>query len=163
MKSGYSRATIQANFSELTRAGTPRNVALARVHQSARECYWKKYPEGFLPTWIFPDKVFGRVSPVTRNPSPRDASSAARLAERFNGRPPDWEMVLPKPEIPDSMAAIGDIFAIEYLAERDGKVYRFRHVFKARSRPQLAVSPDGDLALMIGGSWVFTEDGFEDI
>lgn len=167
MKSGYSRETISANIAALLREGHPRPQAVAAAHQAARAAYWKRFPSGFLPAWIYPPKDGRRMQnlpPKTRkNPARRDADDAAYLAERFNGRAPDWEELHDKPVIPDVMAAIGKIFAVEYIAERDGKEYRFRHVFKARSRPHLAVSPDGNLALMIGGSWVFTEDGFEDI
>lgn len=98
---------------------------------------------------------------VQKNPSPR---SAKALATKFHGRTPDPSEVtrLTKPKIPNTLANIGKIFAIEYIAERDGKEYRFRHVFKAKARPHLAVSPDGKNAFMLGGAWVFTEDGFED-
>jgi len=96
-------------------------------------------------------------------PAPRvDVSGAAKLAESFHGRAPEFEDTYEKPRIPDAMANIGAVYAIEYLAERDGKEYRFRHVFKQKSRPQLAVAPDGKFVTMIGGSWRFTEDGFED-
>lgn len=100
-----------------------------------------------------------------KNPARRvDISRAADLAERFHGRAvaPGEVRRTRKPVVPDAMACIGDIYAIEYLAERDGKEFRFRHVFKAASRPALAVSPDGKTASMIGGSWFFGEDGFED-
>ena len=100
-----------------------------------------------------------------KNPAPRgDLSGARRLAARFHGRQPgdDELFEVAKPEVPDAMANIGQVFAIEYLAERDGTVYRFRHVFRAKSRPQLAVSPDGDFVTMLGGAWRFSEDGFID-
>ncbi len=105
----------------------------------------------------------GNPAKMRSNPARREhADAAADLSRRFMGREPDSEFVYPKPKIPDAMACIGKIFAIEYIAERDGKEYRFRHVFKAKSRPHLAVTPDGSLATMIGGSWHFGEDGFED-
>lgn len=110
---------------------------------------------GDSPAWAKPRK----------NPAPRaDVEGARRLAARFHGRQPDESEIVayPAPKLPGAMANIGEIFAIEYLAERDGKAYRFRHVFKVKSRPQLAVSPDGKFVTMIGGSWEFTEDGFED-
>jgi hypothetical protein len=111
-----------------------------------------------------PHRLPVRVQKTLRaNPTPRaDVSGAAKLAERFHGRAPEFEDTYEKPTIPDAMANIGAIYAIEYLAERDGKEYRFRHVFKQKSRPQLAVAPDGKFVTMIGGSWRFTEDGFED-
>lgn len=112
----------------------------------------------------------GRIKKATgstrKNPSPRsgDLSGAKRLAARFHGREPgdDEIYTTAKPTVPDAMANIGQVFAIEYLAERDGTVYRFRHVFRSKSRPQLAVSPDGDFVTMLGGAWQFSEDGFID-
>ena len=102
---------------------------------------------------------------TSNNPASRDDIAAARsLASRFHGRAPDDDELyrVSKPHIPDALANIGQVFAIEYLAERDGKVYRFRHAFRAKSRPQLAVSPDGNFVTLIGGSWQFSEDGFID-
>lgn len=109
--------------------------------------------------------MIAQEMPVRKNPDPRAASAAESLATRFHGRKPTVREVskIDKPKIPDAMTCIGDIFAIEYVAERDGKKYRFRHAFKAASRPYLAVSPDGKIATMIGGSWFFGEDGFEDL
>lgn len=102
-----------------------------------------------------------------RNPARRDfrdEHGATRLSTKFVGRAPlDHEFaILDIPKMPDSMAAIGKVSAIEYVAERDGKAFTFRHDFRVRSRPHLAVSPDGNLATMLGGAWLFTEDGFED-
>ena len=125
----------------------------------------------FIVTQELPRKStsapFKAKSPSVRsNPAEHysDERGAARMSESFTGRAPDDSEYreVPAPKLPDSMAAIGKVFAIEYLAERDGKVYRFRHVFKARSRPHLAVSPDGNFVTMLGGAWRFTEDGFED-
>lgn len=100
-----------------------------------------------------------------KNPAPREESAARDLAERFHGRAvdPDEYEKIPMPKCPKVMARIGDIFAIEYLAERDGKEYRFRHVFKSKCRPALAVSPDGTIVSLLGGAWKFGEDGFEDV
>jgi len=113
-------------------------------------------------------RIGKRATPQTRkNPARReyaDAENAMKLAAKFHGREPsDYEYhTINVPNMPDSLACIGKVFAIEYVAERDGKEYRFRHVFKAKSRPQLAIHPDGSIATMIGGSWFFGPDGFED-
>jgi hypothetical protein len=166
-KHGYGRETIRHNIPLLMRDGYPHLQALAIAHSYARRAYWERHPHGFLPAWIYPGKNGRRDAPKDRsprkNPATReDADAAARLAERFHGRPPEDEFVFEKPKFPDAMANIGPVFAIEYLAERDGKEYRFRHVFKQRSRPHLAVAPDGKFVALIGGSWRFTEDGFDD-
>lgn len=109
---------------------------------------------------------FMKAQIATRsNPTAREDDAAAEnLARRFIGRDIEDDEIesIPRPHLPKAMARIGKIFAIEYLAERDGEVYRFRHVFKAKSRPALAVSPDGKIATMLGGAWHFGQDGFED-
>lgn len=100
-----------------------------------------------------------------KNPAERTGEAAARsLVENFTGRevmPDEYELV-PTPAHSRTLAQVGKIAAIEYVAFRDDKEYRFRHEFKVRSRPALAVSPDGKTVTMIGGSWKFGEDGFED-
>lgn len=102
---------------------------------------------------------------LRKNPAERSGEAdARRLVERFTGRevlPDEYELV-PTPAPAKALAQIGKISAIEYVAFRDDKEYRFRHSFKARSRPALAVAPDGKTVTMIGGSWKFGEDGFED-
>lgn len=100
-----------------------------------------------------------------KNPAERiGEADARRLVENFTGRKvesDEYELV-PTPAKVKALAQIGKISAIEYVAFRDDKEYRFRHVFKVRSRPALAVAPDGKTVTMIGGSWKFGEDGFED-
>lgn len=164
---GFSRETISENIRRLiVDDKRPPNQALAIAHDMARRSFWQRRPHSMLPAHIYPDKSGRRDPPKDRsrsNPAPRAvADAAARLAEKFHGRAPTDEFVYPKPKIPDAMANIGPLFAIEYLAERDGKEYRFRHVFKEKARPQLAVSPDGTFVALLGGAWRFTEDGFED-
>lgn len=168
MKSGYSHKTVQDNIIELIASGMPRAQAIAVALKTARECYFKKHPHGLPPWHIRTREDKARTAPAARrNPARRtyrDEADARRLAAQFHGREPgdDEYMLAQLPKIPDALANIGKIFAIEYLAERDGKEYRFRHVFKAKSRPHLAVSPDGTSVTMLRGAWFFGPDGFED-
>lgn len=92
----------------------------------------------------------------------RDARDAARFAEAFHGRAPTDEYIAKVPRLPSALANIGKIHAIEYIAERDGEVHTYRHVFKAASRPYLAVTPDGKQVQMLGGAFEFTDRGFVD-
>ena len=104
-----------------------------------------------------------RANPAAR--SFRDEAAAAKLAARFHGREPSAHerKIFDFPNIPDSLTNIGKVAAIEYIAERDGEEFVFRHEFRKVSRPHMAVAPDGDFMTMLGGKWHFTEDGFEDL
>lgn len=91
-----------------------------------------------------------------------DLDKAAALAAKFHGRAPTEFQRVRIPRMPDALACIGRISVVQYVAERDGKMYEFRHKFKVSARPHLCVSPDGQIVYMIGGSWTFTQDGFVD-
>ena len=91
-----------------------------------------------------------------------DIARAAKLAAKFHGRAPSEFQHVRIPSMPAAVACIGRISVIQYIAERDGKTYEFRHAFKNSARPHLCVSPDGQSVYMIGGSWTFTQDGFVD-
>lgn len=93
---------------------------------------------------------------------PHAIALAAKTAKNFHGREPSEIRAVLMPKIPNAVACIGVVSVIQYVAERDGKTYEFRHAFKQHSRPHLCVTPDGKLVLMLGGAWVFTKDGFVD-
>lgn len=173
LRAGYSRDTIAVNFQTLYREpGARRNDSIYRAHKAARDCYWKKNPNGYLPIWIYPDRIHGRnppggrPAPVKRNPARRldafDVAGASKLYRRFVGAEANTSAKMRKPFVPDALACIGQVTVIQYIAERDGQVHEYRHPFRARSRPHLCVSPDGKLVLMLGGAFTFTEDGFVD-
>lgn len=63
----------------------------------------------------------------------------------------------------DTYAVVGDIDYIGYTTVRDGVTESYHHDFKHRSRPQLAISHDGQQIQPIGGSYLFTESGINDI
>jgi len=91
-----------------------------------------------------------------------DVAKAAALAAKFHGRAPTaYQQIKVKP-MPKALACIGAVSVIQYVAERDGKVYEFRHAFKVSARPHLCVTPDGQSVYIIGGLCTFTQDGFED-
>lgn len=103
---------------------------------------------------------------LKRNPAPRTpplaTAGAARMYRRFVGKEATTESRVRKPVIPESMACIGQVSVIQYIAERDGRVNEYRHPFKKNARPHLCISDDGKLVLMLGGAFTFTEDGFVD-
>lgn len=175
LKPGYGTKTLRENYAGLMRAGWTSRQAHDRAHAHARSEYWKKYPHGFLPVWIKPDPETGlRVNPargeesgvnMRSNPARRDYSevkAAERLHRAFVGRDAQERETINFPKVPSALVAFADVAAIEYIAERDGKVFRFRHPFKQKSRPLMCVSPDGKTVYMYGGAWTFTEDGFVD-
>lgn len=52
LKPGYSRATFEANYREMVRAGHTHDQALAACYKSARDSYFRKFPKGALPYWL---------------------------------------------------------------------------------------------------------------
>lgn len=49
LKSGYSRATVNANIKQMRDEGYPENQAVAASMEKGRESYFAKFPRGFLP------------------------------------------------------------------------------------------------------------------
>lgn len=90
-----------------------------------------------------------------------DARRARRIFEAFTGRAVDRAETINLPALPKAVACVGEIVAVEYVAERDGETAIFRHAFK-KSGPLMCVFPDGKKVLMLGGAWKFTEDGYVD-
>lgn len=88
-------------------------------------------------------------------------AKAARRFARFTGhRARDATRVPFK--IPKVAMAVGPLLAVEYETVRDGDRERYRHTFRARSRPMLAVTEDGRQLLIVSGRYLFTERGIVD-
>lgn len=83
---------------------------------------------------------------------------AAKLFKAFNGREPDFVDTVHLKDYKEVML-IGPVLAVEYLAD-DGHGYR--HKFKHKSRPVLAVSPDGKQLFLLEGHYEFTDRGIVD-
>lgn len=177
MKRGYSFGTVRDNIAALLHGGAPLHAAQAQAAAAARLDYFKRFPQGALPMWLahsrghrlaqhYDENGAPIVAGTRQNPAPRfnavDVDRAESLAGRFTGRDPKPLKIIRRPHIPDALACIGRISVIQYIAERDGKTYEFRHPFRAASRPLLCVSPDGKTVLALGDGWTFTEDGFVD-
>ena len=169
---GYSRQTIQRNIEQMLREGKPRSQAIAAAHSNARKYYWKKYSQGFLPDWIYPDPKGGRNNPkkkksvIKKNPVPPSRTvqvrEAVALYENFTGHEAEEIARLDKPVIPDVLMVIGELEGIMYSTVRDGEREKYMHQFKVSSRPLLCASPDGTQLFMLGGAYDFTERGIVD-
>lgn len=174
MKSGYSRATVNANIAGLQKSGVDRNNAIYTAASYARKCYFQQYPEGALPLWLaFPKSarlqnaysLEGFPRNVQDNPRPACPDSAAlaqakRLYTGFTGKAPRTLKKLAIPPLPKAGLAIGRVFGIMYSVDATGE--RFRHEFKGSSRPTLIVGSDGKQVFLRGGAYTFTKRGFVD-
>lgn len=100
------------------------------------------------------------------NPVPVAKSTQLRKAEQlyedFSGHEAEVIGRMPKPVVPDVALAIGEVDGILYSTIRNGKVERYIHRFKAKSRPLLASSHDGKQLYLLGGAYDFTERGIVD-
>jgi len=57
---------------------------------------------------------------------------------------------------------IGKVDFIGYTTKRDGRVEKYIHKFKAKSRPVLASNYDGKFISVVGGKYHFTDRGIVD-
>lgn len=89
------------------------------------------------------------------------AKRTLRVGVRFGGR---WLTTRGKAniDIPESLAIIGHVSAIEYDAIYDGKTTKARHAFAPGSRPLLVVGTQRGQAFLIGQGFKFTDRGFLD-
>lgn len=92
----------------------------------------------------------------------RETLDAARLYNRFTGHDPVPLGKVRVPALPKSVACIGTCDGILYTTERDGRVEKYIHKFKASDKPLFCVSPDGTQLLLVGGAYDFTERGIVD-
>lgn len=64
--------------------------------------------------------------------------------------------------IPDQLAVIGHVNALEYDCVRDGQRVKARHVFAPGSRPVFAVGERRGQLFLLGTSFKFTDRGIVD-
>lgn len=88
-------------------------------------------------------------------------AQAVALYEDFTGHTADECTRVPLPNI-DVAILVGEVEQIAYNTVRDGKKGRYRHTFKPKARPMLAVSHDGKTLLILEGDFEFTESGITD-
>lgn len=171
LKKGYSRDTISANVAAMEREGRPRAQAIAIALHEARKSYFKRFPQGALPSWLAP-KDGKRLGPKYKgNPAPRfhdteeatrEIEKAALLYKDFSGHEGEELGCVEKPVIPDVAVVVGELDGIAYEAVRDGQREKYFHKFSKSSRPLLCVSPDGLQLFIVGGEYNFTDHGIVD-
>lgn len=93
---------------------------------------------------------------------PSQISRAGRLYREFSGHEPDETETVTVPEIPRAVMVIGELEGVIYSTVRDDEHERYIHKFRAKSRPLLCVSPDGDQLYIVGGLYEFTDRGIVD-
>lgn len=166
IKSGYSKQTIQENIISLMREGREHAQAVAIALDSARKSYFKRYPDGFLPSYLRPQSGEGRnPKKYKSNPSKSvdgQIKAAMTLYQKFSGHEPEEVGRMKKPKIPDVGVVIGELEGVAYETVRDGKVEKYFHRFDKRTRPLLVSSSDGRNLYILGGEYDFTEDGIVD-
>jgi hypothetical protein len=92
-----------------------------------------------------------------RNPA-RETGTGVRFGSRWLTAPGSLNIL-----IPESMAVIGHVNAIEYDSTRDGPAVFARHDFAPGSRPILAAGSGRGQIFLIGTRYHFTERGIVDI
>lgn len=106
-------------------------------------------------------------APRSRKTNPVPLSRRASLKaskERFSdfrGDEPSTVRQV-KVKVPASAMTVGELDGVLYTTRRDGKVEKYIHKFRKKSRPLLAASDDGNTLHIVGGRYEFTERGIVD-
>ena len=87
---------------------------------------------------------------------------AVQLFQAFTGHNPEYVDTVKMPDFPEVALKVGDCLGIMYETVRDGKKERYIHEFRGKSRPLLISSHDGKQLFLLGGRYVFKEDGIND-
>lgn len=100
-------------------------------------------------------------NPSLRQKAQREYTAAVELFRAFSGHEPRFvdEYAM---KVPTVGMQVGLVTGIMYKAKRDGVTEEYLHEFTGKSRPILAVSPDGRQILILGGDYQFTDHGIED-
>ncbi len=155
-----------------------RNTAILTAFSRARKVYFKRFPQGLLPSWLgltsrhakdyLPDGSPSRVSQLERNPRTVTGTRAAnvrrakRLFEDFTEEEATIAETIDLPDFQIGLAP-GRILGIIYETRIKGVPKKFIHEFrKVSSRPLLVVSHDGKQFRSLGGGFRFTDRGFID-
>lgn len=92
-----------------------------------------------------------------------DVRHTARLIEQFKGTDAEIVDTVDMPPLPKVAGRIGTVDFIGYTTEREGRVEKYIHRFRASDRPELLTTPDGRQLLLFGGRFVFTARGIVDL
>lgn len=94
-------------------------------------------------------------------PTRGQIDDARQLFKDFRGDEPE-NLRRVQLRTPRTGLVIGELDGVLYTTVRDGKKEKYIHEFKARSRPLLIASSDGESLHIIGGKYAFTESGIND-
>jgi hypothetical protein len=109
-----------------------------------------------------PPSSRARITKPSQRHMAKQAQRAALLYEQFTGHDAVEAVKVRVPDLPKSVAVIGDCDGVLYTTVRDGKTEKYIHKFARKDRPLLCVAPDGSQILLIGGNYTFTERGIVD-
>jgi hypothetical protein len=87
---------------------------------------------------------------------------AATLLEDFTGHEARKVDTVDIPAY-DTFVQVGDCLGIMYETVRDGVTEQYLHEFRRKSRPKFCVSHDGRQIQLIGGAYLFKDDGINDL
>lgn len=87
---------------------------------------------------------------------------AQALYKDFSGHDGDEFETIQVPDMPKAVLVIGELEGVIYSTVRDDEHERYIHKFRAKSRPLLCASPDGDRLFIVGGEFEFTDRGIVD-
>lgn len=99
----------------------------------------------------------GKV-PRSRRARIKQASTAY---EDFTGHDADHVETVDMPDISEAWI-LGELTEVRYRAIRDGEEEYYAHPFKKSARPLLAVSPDGEQLIIVGGNYKVLDTGIND-
>ena len=154
--------TMHYDGRKFTNNGDAKPFSFPMAHKMARGLK-KRFPILHqYRLWVRP------ISGLRSNPeSVTDAAldDAARKLQDFTGHEPGKVIEAKLPSVKTGLV-IGELDLIGYRTKREGidggRMVRYGHQFRKKSRPLLAVSKDGTQLLIVGGRYEFTEAGIED-
>jgi hypothetical protein len=92
----------------------------------------------------------------------KDLPKAKRLYEKFREDKPK-RIKKVTIDIPDTVAVMGYLSAVEYETTHNGVAQAYRHDFSPGSRPMLAAGPRKRQLFLVGGNFHVTERGIVDL
>jgi hypothetical protein len=177
VRAGFSYKTVHENIARLERDDQlPRAQATAIAFAAGRVSYFKRHPEGALPRWLaYTDgmrlarhyhKGYPLTAPSQRAKNPVPPSGVAQAMARyraFSGHEPESVGTVEMPAT-DARAlwVLGELDFVGYTTVRDGAIESYKHTFKKKARPLLAVTADGGALVIVEGKYHVTERGIED-
>lgn len=151
----YSRAIADYIAVKLSREWNT-IINVGAVREPSRALFGKRFTGG---------DVDNSAPSRRRNPVPLSTRASLKASrERFKDFRGDEPATVraAKVKVPKSAMVVGELDGVLYTTRRDGKVEKYIHKFRKRSRPLLAASDDGKSLHIVGGRYAFTERGIVD-